>query len=343
MNRRWRRAALVVLLLLLAACQASGTTGSANLDPVELPIAGALADVQGKLLYANGGALRTFDLHTATKAQLATFSAGAPDVPVVSPDGSKIAFSLFRPEQGADDPNNGVDLWVMNADGSGQQLVLEHATPGEWLIVGDWARDGQALYFTRRGPDAAPRVERVALDGSRRVVVASNADSPSLSADGRQLAFLTDDPETGAQALVVAPIDNPDERRILSGDGFQALAAPRFAPNANMIAFVGVGGPRGTASGWFIAPPGDPFAWLRPAVASAHGVPWDVWLVNADGSSLVQLTDIQEDAPVATWSPDGQWLGLKGELGLYVVEVSTKNIRRLAQEWVGDGLTWLAP
>ena len=105
----------------------------------------------------------------------------------------------------------------------------------------------------------------------------------------------------------------------------------------------GVGGPRGTVSSSFSAPKGDLLAWLRPGAASAHGVPWDVWLVNAAGSGLTRLTNIQEDAPVATWSPDGAWLGLNGELGLYVVEVSTKEIRRVAQEWAGDGLAWLAP
>jgi Tol biopolymer transport system component len=72
-------------------------------------------------------------------------------------------------------------------------------------------------------------------------------------------------------------------------------------------------------------------------------VPWELWVVNADGTGLRRLTDIREDNPFPAWSPDGRWIALKGEIGLYLIDADGKQTRRLAQELASEGLSWLGP
>jgi Tol biopolymer transport system component len=84
-----------------------------------------------------------------------------------------------------------------------------------------------------------------------------------------------------------------------------------------------------------------PTSWLAPPVAYAHGVPWDLWLANADGSGRKRITNIQEDSPVPTWSPDGKWIAFGGELGLYLTDPEGTQLRRLADQPGNGGVTWV--
>ena len=90
--------------------------------------------------------------------------------------------------------------------------------------------------------------------------------------------------------------------------------------------------------------------WLRaqflhrrpgPAKAQAHGIPWDLWVIARDGSGLARLTEVAEDGIMAAWSPDGRWIAFTGELGLFLYETATARLRRLTDESVGGGITWL--
>ncbi len=82
---------------------------------------------------------------------------------------------------------------------------------------------------------------------------------------------------------------------------------------------------------------------MNAAPVAAHGVPWELWVVTADGAGLQRLTDLREDSPRAAWSPDGKWIALKGELGMYLLGADGKHLRRIVQELAGDGLAWLEP
>ena len=42
---------------------------------------------------------------------------------------------------------------------------------------------------------------------------------------------------------------------------------------------------------------------FEPPTAEAHGLPWDLWLINSDGSGLRRLTSFYEDLPMAAFSP----------------------------------------
>ena len=75
-------------------------------------------------------------------------------------------------------------------------------------------------------------------------------------------------------------------------------------------------------------------------MASAPGVPWDAWTIPVNGGTLQRRSSIREDQPVLVWSPDGVWLGMNGEVGLYLIRLSDGHVYRIADR-VGTGLMWL--
>jgi hypothetical protein len=84
--------------------------------------------------------------------------------------------------------------------------------------------------------------------------------------------------------------------------------------------------------------PRAPFDW-RPA-AAAHGLPWDVWLLNVDGSNLRRLTYMVEDDPSLAWSPDGRWLAIQGGYGLTLVEPVGTRTDRLSRKEAFGAIDW---
>jgi tricorn protease-like protein len=80
---------------------------------------------------------------------------------------------------------------------------------------------------------------------------------------------------------------------------------------------------------------------FAPATAEAHGLPWDLWTINVDGSGLRRLTQFYEDLPMATFSPDGKQIAVMGAAGIYLMDSDGGNLRRI--DPVGDhgGLDWV--
>lgn len=75
-------------------------------------------------------------------------------------------------------------------------------------------------------------------------------------------------------------------------------------------------------------------------IAAAHGLPWDLWTVNTDGTGLRRLTTLYEDLPMAVFSPDGKQLAVMALGGIYLMDADGSRLRRI--DPVGDhgGLDW---
>jgi Tol biopolymer transport system component len=73
---------------------------------------------------------------------------------------------------------------------------------------------------------------------------------------------------------------------------------------------------------------------------SAHGLPWDLWLIRRDGSGLRRLTRLAEDDASLAWSPDGAWLAFQGTGGLYLVHQESGRTVRLADKTEPVGIDW---
>lgn len=342
LDRRWiagRIVGIAAVLVLLAACgqPAQPVVPGA---PVAIPLSGPIKQASGKLLFDRTDTWWTYEPGTQQKVEVYAFPEQSfPSTPALSPDGMLVAFSVFSFGKGPEDPAYGTDLYLMKSDGSDPQIFLAHAGAAETLTDPAWSADGSMIYFTRRSPQGDYRIERIGLDKSDRKVIVDAAQNPTLSADGQYLAYISFGDASQNTALVVDTPEGGNPQFVLKDKGFLSVGTPRFAPTGNQMVFVGVPQNAPSPAAQQSRRPGL-FDWARPRTARAHGIPWDLWLINADGSGLRQLTEIQEDYPIPTWSPDGAWIGFKGEMGLYVVDLAEGKVRRVSED-LSASIAWL--
>ncbi len=145
-------------------------------------------------------------------------------------------------------------------------------------------------------------------------------------------------PPTAARASSSTPSRTGSDAELVPPGQFLALAYPRFSPDGQHLAFAAVS--RLTPIGRGASPL---FAgWFTIRVAEAHGFPWEIWLVDADGANLRQLPDVLDDDPSVTWSPDGGQLLIYGGWGSFLVDLASDETTPLPYV-AGDGsVAWLS-
>ncbi|MCC7367640.1 MAG: PD40 domain-containing protein [Chloroflexi bacterium] len=249
-----------------------------------------------------------------------------------SPDRQTLAYTLFhrRPE----DRVSSAELFTISAKGGDPKLIVPRPQPGTVIDAPAWAPDGQSIYFAFQGVEngrPVARIERVELASGNRQQLFADASYPSISADGKLVAYMYDD-GTG-QSLRVGPATGGEGRELVKATAFKGLMGPRFSPDGSWIAFVAVGpGPAGLAP----TPRGLLARLFDAPVAYAHGDPWNIWRVRPDGSDLQRATQLQEDEPLVAWSRDGAWLAIHGAGGLWIVDArGTSEPRRIADGTIG--------
>jgi Tol biopolymer transport system component len=241
-----------------------------------------------------------------------------------APGGTQIAYTLLTFDASAGQA--GSDLHV--ADLAGQDRVLvQRGQPGTLLGTPVWASDGVSLLYDLSHWDSTTgfmqRIERVAADGSWRVVEVENAFAPSVSADGRLLAYLR--VESAGTSLWLRDLATGTDAVVIAAGAIHGTVVPALAPDGGSIVFAANGSisaqPVVPACAPPLVPPVvGPQGWLlEPRVALAHGVPKEIWQIGADGTNLRKLTSLCLDDPVVTWSPDGAWLAAYGGTGLLLV------------------------
>ena len=76
----------------------------------------------------------------------------------------------------------------------------------------------------------------------------------------------------------------------------EAVSLIRDGDTIATSGFVGIGFPENIAVALE--------ALFAPGLAFAHGIPWDPWIINADGSGLHRVAETAGDEPSVVWSPD---------------------------------------
>ena len=270
-----------------------------------------------------------------------------------------------------------VDLWVVNADGSGERLLVAGAYPGRWspdgsevsifccddptsiahfvdVATGDvrnletpdptmelhcsfgWSPDGERLLCEGYGIDDPSRngIYSVrASDGGDLTRITSNPggeDGPGeYSPDGTRLVFIRYEDEVPV-GYFVTNVDGTVEPRQLTPDGMvldDSYFGGSWSPSGDDILFVAretedhhkaiwivnadegspeplpitpaCGGPLGAAGEYGCyspdwSPDGGKIVFTR---SEPDGSTETLWIVDADGSNPVQLTDGTDDNP----------------------------------------------
>lgn len=333
----------------VALLVASGALGTRLPPPVAAPAGSfppgfAYADADGIWALSADGRLRA----RLVAGQRNSVLKGA----AWRPGTDQIAFSQTVPFQRGGD--NGTDIRVVTWDGTGDRVLVAHEAPDHHFEWPAWSADGRYLYLAHSYPltengrfrGETADVERLDLQTGERRRLVAGATQPSISADGRRLAFLKVFP-SGTVQLWLADGDGEGAAPVLVGyQEFPYYHSPRIAPDGHAIALSATGGigPRRTA----INPPGL-LAWLRtlePPAAEAHGGgPWEVFLVDLATGEPRRLTaaSSQADELSLAWSPDSRQLVYLTRGALGTIDLATDTGTLLDQS-VGLGdITWPRP
>ncbi len=274
----------------------------------------------------------------------------------LSPSGGRIAFIWDR-----DDLS---DVYVMDAAGGWpRRISFDRALVAFWDDeVPQWSPDERWLAFCIGG-----HVHVTGTQGGLPKKVstfAGGAFSPRWMPDGNGLLMcvereerieilLTDRAGAWPRALVTLPGDAVDPRPAPDGRAVAFLFRPEGDPNRYDLCAVEVatGQVRTLASlpkekHWSAqwAPDGRRIAFL-----SQRGGWNDLWLVDADGGNLRQVTRLGADVGDIAWSPDGTRIACtvnhEGSYDLALVDVESGAVTplrggpgtHLAPQWTPDG------
>jgi Tol biopolymer transport system component/mono/diheme cytochrome c family protein len=275
------------------------------------------------------------------------------EYPIFSPDDSKIAFITITPAPvTATVPLPSSTLLVMNADGAELRTVWK---PAQGLLgIPTWSADGQALYVAANGVQAGQggndnsrqlQIVRIDLMSGKQQPLLNDALDPSISRDGKQLAYLKLSEDGYTMSLNIAAPDGSGPRELIGGQDFQGFYAPRFSPDGKQVVVAAIGGPETDAQGNPVKASAPSaldrlLGLLEPPTAEAHGLPWDLWVVNTDGTGLRRMTSFYEDLPMASFSPDGKQIAVMGLGGIYLMDADGTRLRRIDQTGDHGGLDW---
>ena len=202
--------------------------------------------------------------------------------PAWSPDGQKIAFTRGRQRWSPRCTSSCVDVYVMDADGSGPRNLTPGVASGEGPV---WSPDGRKLAFVSRR-DGNSEVYVVNADGSgqRRLTRSPAWDhDPAWSPDGRKIAFVSD---VSRPTIYVMNADGSGQRELTPG------GSPAWSSDGRKIAFERASRPSSCC------PPGpSDLSDLR-----LHGNS-GISVIKADGSDLRRLTRSPSWDWAPAWSP----------------------------------------
>ncbi len=315
----------------------------------------AQADATNSLLITRDNSLFLREMKSGKETKLCSAPEGLfVTYPAWSPDGKQYIYALDSPFIGNVAANWGSDFYLADASGGNRRLLLKHEQPGVELESPSWTPDGKTIVYSyfltkydAQGQYQGQTYEARTIDVASGAVttLAKDANSTDLCRDGSKLTYVNfNDTDFTSYGIWVADASGQNGKAIVnSSTGMQAFFAPRFSPDCKQIIFAAVGGgirqidpaPKGGGNllTRLLAP-------LLPAAASAHGAPWDLWLVNVDGSGLKRITNLNEDLPFLEWAADGQSVVFIGTNGLYQMSPDGANIKKIGQGAVHGQISW---
>jgi len=263
-------------------------------------------------------------------------------IPLIwSPGGEKAAVSLILTSAGGSER----DIYVLDA--TSRHLAPLVATPSEEAIL-SWSPDGEWIAYAQwEGFDLEPERLRLVVsraDGSEpREVVCCGVFPTNFhwSADSRQLVF----PAFDGEGLRLATVDIEREQP------FDVAQLPPSITRADLLHGPGYRRPFDVAQLLPITPLLYPSPdGSRYVLALEVEGQTDIFVVDADGSDLTNLTrhPANDDSPI--WSPDGRYIAFVSNRGgapwlrqLYVMRVDGSDVRLVSDKCVGPFSWWAVP
>lgn len=250
-----------------------------------------------------------------------------PDIyPSVSPDGERLAFQRSQKDN--------YDIWVVDTEtGRGLTRVTNHPLDDR---NPSWFPDSRTMAFD------SPRVDtysiwRKSASGTGGVTQITRGGTVDFDADvspnGHRIVFTSEVPET--------VLEKEEE-------GMMWRVFTKILP---YIWMVDATGSNLTQFGQGISPAWSPDG-TRIAFASNIAGNFDIWVMDADGGNLSQLTSHSENDIDPCWSPDGTKIAFASKraglrerpnYNIWVMDASGGNLTQLTIEKSYDGAPSWSP
>jgi Tol biopolymer transport system component len=267
------------------------------------------------------------------------------------------------------------NLYLINANGTDRRTLIS-GRPGlpvdNWGDL-SWSRDGKRIAFTVRPPNYDETTQRIyiaASDGTnvRRLTTAAyGAFFPTWSPDGTRIAFTMAQQDRWAIAVIGA--DGTHLRTLTRATSTMKAyqAAPDWSPDGAWILFDDTNRNSGVTTLLAIHPDGTGLHQVAAVNTGNHCACGDwspdgrkivfqagtsltsdrpeIYVMNADGSGRIRLTQnpVRDENP--DWSPDGKQIAFyserRGNAEIYVMGADGGQARRVTHDpWYSDEPAW---
>jgi Tol biopolymer transport system component len=253
--------------------------------------------------------------------------------PRSSPDGARVAFASNRDGRQIGSTSGLYDVWVMNADGSDPRNVSHSlgAELGFDVHVIGWSPAGQVVFETGSTVEGSVqrRVYVVNADGTgmQPLFERTGDYAPAWSPDGSRIAFISE--RDGRRRLYVMNADGTGAIALTNHDGDDRLppgccglddnvfARDAWSSDGKRIAFERFASPEEWGTIYTIGADGTGLRRIVDFSASFNGwspsgtrialtrrdgsMPADIYVVDADGSDLRNVTNSPSEDSDALW------------------------------------------
>ena len=210
-------------------------------------------------------------------------------------NGMRVVFSSDR--------NGDTDIFIMNADGSEEDILISTAGSDERPV---WSNDGQSVLF-ESDASGVRQLYVYSLDTRAFITVTDTIGAPccvSWSRDDSQIVYSSN--ATGAYNIYVANADGTGDTQITDGAFGVDNLYPSWSPNDNRLVY-----------------------------QSDRTGTWQIYTARSDGTATTQLTFTTEGSVQPTWASADEIIYstyINGRLDLYIMNADGSNQRPLVSE-----------